>query len=78
MKKEIKKNDILDDELKDEYDFSGGVRGKYASKLIGEQGFIKLEPDILKIFHSSEDVNNILRSIIHALPTPNKRTKVVQ
>lgn len=53
----------------EEYDFSGGVRGKYVDRLETAQRIVLLEPDVAKMFPDSESVNRILRGlvpIIHA------------
>lgn len=57
-----------DDEMLEEYDFSGGVRGKYVERL-KDQVVVLLEPDVAEVFPDSESVNKILRGlvpIIHA------------
>ncbi|MCA4896246.1 MAG: hypothetical protein ING84_14700 [Cytophagales bacterium] len=50
--------------LKAEYDFSKGVRGKYAKKFQTHTNVIVLEPDVLKNFPDSETVNETLRTLI--------------
>ena len=50
----------------DEYDFTNGVRGKYADKYHRETNVVVLEPDIAKLFPNSESVNQALRSL-HAI-----------
>ena len=74
MKKAINKKD--DDEMLLEYDFSGGVRGKYAARLAEENGYIKLDPAIVKHFRKSEDINKILLAIIKSMPTKRKNVSV--
>lgn len=56
-----KKND---DEMLEEYDFTGGVRGKYAQRLKNRQNLIELEPDVAEIFTDSESVNQALRGLL--------------
>lgn len=60
--KKLEKKEISDDYMRDEYDFdySKGVRGKYARETSEENGYIKLNPEIQKIFKTSEEVNNAL------------------
>ena len=60
MKKESQKND----EMLDEYDFSKGVRGKYAKRFHKETNIIVLEPDIADRFPNSEAVNQALRNLV--------------
>ena len=50
--------------MKDEYDFSKGVRGKYAKQYADGTNIILLEPDVAKAFPDSESVNKALRSLI--------------
>ena len=59
-------DDELNDELRDEYDFSqmtGGVRGKYAEQYQEGVKLIMLEPDVAKIFPDAQSVNEALRSL---------------
>jgi hypothetical protein len=50
--------------MKDDYDFSKGVRGKYAKQYAKGTNVILLDPDIAKAFPTSESVNKALRSIL--------------
>ena len=70
------KTETPDDFMRDEYDFdySKGVRGKYARKAIEENGYIKLSPELQRIFKSSEEVNIALKAIISAIPKSRRRT----
>jgi hypothetical protein len=59
-------DDELNDELRNEYDFSqmkGGVRGKYAKQYQEGVKLIMLEPDVAKIFPDAQSVNEALRSL---------------
>jgi hypothetical protein len=46
------------------YDFSNGVRGKYARRFSQGTNLIVLEPDVLKTFPDSAAVNKALRDLI--------------
>lgn len=50
-------------EMLDEYDFSGGVRGKYINRL-ANQNTIILKPDVAEVFTDSESVNQALRGLL--------------
>jgi hypothetical protein len=50
--------------MKDEYDFSKGVRGKYAKQYAEGTNVILLDPDVAKAFPTSEAVNKALRELI--------------
>ena len=59
--------------MRKEYDFSKGVRGKYAKQYSSGGNLIVLDPDLARIFRDSESVNRALRSI--AGTTKTKRGK---
>ena len=50
--------------MKNEYDFSKGVRGKYAKQYAEGTNVILLDPDVAKAFPTSESVNKALRSLL--------------
>ena len=47
----------------EEYDFSGGVRGKYVDRLAQGAGVVVLDPDVAEVFTDSESVNRALRAL---------------
>ena len=47
----------------DEYDFSAGIRGKYAKRYAEGSNVVVIDPDIIKYFPDNESVNNALRSL---------------
>jgi len=47
-----------------EYDFSGGVRGKYVKRYSKGTNLVVLSPDVAKVFPNSRSVNTALREII--------------
>ena len=59
-------NKKTDDELEmlDEYDFTGGVRGKYVDRVLSRKNIIVLEPDVAEVFSDSESVNQALRGLL--------------
>jgi urate oxidase len=63
MKKISKsRSDMLPD-----YDFSRGVRGKYAKSYAEGSNVVVLDPDVAKIFASRESVNRSLRNLAKTL-----------
>ncbi|MDX2192054.1 MAG: hypothetical protein NW201_01785 [Gemmatimonadales bacterium] len=64
------------DELRPEYDFAGGVRGKYAMRFAKGTNLVLLDPDIAKVFPTGAAVNRALRAIIDIAPTrvPRRRS----
>lgn len=53
-----------EDTMRDEYDFSGGVRGKYASRYARGSNVVVLEPDVAEAFPTARAVNAALRKIL--------------
>ena len=62
----IKGHESIKTEMRPEYDFSGGVRGKYYRRYIESTNVVVLEPDVHKIFRNSTAVNEALRTLIRA------------
>jgi hypothetical protein len=60
------------DDLREEYDFSEGVRGKYADAYREGTNVVLLDSDMAKIFRDSSSVNQALREYIaeHGSPPP--------
>lgn len=58
-----------DDTMREEYDFSQGVRGKYAKIYHQGSNVIVLAPDVAERFPNSESVNQALRSLAHIMDT---------
>ncbi len=61
MKKALNKSS--EPEMRAEYDFSRGVRGKYARRYAQGTNVIVLEPDVAKVFPSADAVNSSLRAL---------------
>ena len=55
-----------EDEMRPEYDFRGGVRGKYYKQYMEGTNVVLLDPDVAAVFHDSESVNQALRVLIKA------------
>lgn len=60
MKKKVKR----DSEMLDEYDFSQGVRGKYAQRFAEGSNIVVLSSDVAEMFPDSESVNEALRALV--------------
>jgi hypothetical protein len=52
------------DEMRDEYDFSGGVRGKFYQEYMKGTNVVLLDADVAEVFRDSEMVNQALRTLI--------------
>ena len=73
MNTEIKNE--LNDNLKNEYDFSNmadGVRGKYAQNYKKGVKLIQLEPDVAEMFPDTKSVNEALRALSKIIQQHNK------
>ncbi len=56
-----------------EYDFSKGVRGKYATRYEQGTNIILLAPDVAKFFPDSDSVNETLRAVAKIAQRSTKR-----
>jgi hypothetical protein len=57
---------VSSDEMRDEYDFSKGVRGKYAKRFPQDVVMVTLAPDVAAAFPDADSVNEALRVLIKA------------
>jgi hypothetical protein len=53
-----------DPDMLAEYDFSQGVRGKYAQRYAEGTNVVVLSPDVAEFFPDSEAVNAALRALV--------------
>jgi hypothetical protein len=60
------KRPVDGDEPLDEYDFSQGIRGKYAAPYNRGSNIVLLEPDVARAFPSAQAVNTALRRLIES------------
>jgi hypothetical protein len=59
--------------MRPEYDFSKGVRGKYAKRYAAGTNVVLLDADVVKAFPTSAAVNRALRSVIAARARRHRR-----
>ena len=69
MKKDKKGVDMLP-----EYDFSRGIRGKYAKRYAAGSNVIVLSPDVAKKFPDSDSVNKALRTLVRQASRTRKKS----
>ena len=50
-------------EMRSEYDFSHGVRGKYARRYAEGTNVVVLDADVAKVFPNADAVNDSLRAL---------------
>jgi len=55
------------DDMLEEYDFSNGIRGKYAKRYKEGVNIIKLDSDVTKFFPDAKSVNEALRTLIRLI-----------
>ena len=51
-------------EMRAEYDFSGGVRGKYVDKYRRGVNVVLIDPELAEAFPDSKSVNDALRALV--------------
>ncbi|MFN0070805.1 MAG: hypothetical protein ACKVVP_04860 [Chloroflexota bacterium] len=63
-------NPSPDDDMRDEYDLQGGVRGKYYERYQQGTNIVLLDPDVASVFRDSVTVNETLRRFLaeHGAP----------
>lgn len=59
--------------MRAEYDFSKGMRGKYAARYREGTNVILLDPDVAKQFKDSKAVNRALRGLLENPPAARRR-----
>lgn len=72
MKKAVKKKQP---EMLDEYDFSQGERGKYASRYAEGTNVVVLAPDVAAVFPSTKAVNEALRALAKIARETTRKVK---
>lgn len=73
MKKRRSSRAVSD--MRAEYDFSGGVRGKYAERYRVGANVILLEPEVAAAFPDSKSVNDALRSLLEIADRTSRRKR---
>jgi len=70
------------DEIRPEYDFSGGVRGKHYTAYRAGTNVVFLDPDIAAVFTDSAAVNQALRQLVKLakahVPATGRPNKALQ
>lgn len=62
-----KKNQVREPDMREEYDSSEGVRGKYTSRFAEGSNVIVLDPDVAEVFGDTEAVNDALRLLARSV-----------
>ncbi len=67
-----------DPDMLEEYDFSGGVRGKYARRYAEGSNVVVIDPDIVEYFPDHDAVNDALRSLAGIIKRRKKADHAAQ
>ncbi len=59
-------------DIRPEYDFSAGVRGKYAARFAKGTNIVVLDPDVAAVFSDTKAVNQALRVIAKSVRAKGK------
>jgi len=57
----MSKSSSPDSDMREEYDFSGAARGKYAERFAQGSNVVVLDPDVAEVFSDAAAVNEALR-----------------
>ena len=63
------------DDMRAEYDFTQGVRGKYFQRYMQSSNVVVLEPDVATAFPNAEAVNDALRSLMRVAQRSTRLTR---
>jgi hypothetical protein len=61
-----------EDDMRPDYDFSRGVRGKYHARMSKGSNVVALDRDVQKLFPDSASVNASLRALAQAVAAAKK------
>ncbi|MBU2499654.1 MAG: hypothetical protein KKE57_12220 [Proteobacteria bacterium] len=61
-----------DPEMLEEYDFTGGVRGKYAKRYAQGTNVVVIDPDVAEYFPDHDSVNEALRALTEIIKRQTK------
>ena len=76
MKRKTKPSDEMLDDLRPGYDFDfSKSRPNRFAPLLKDTIAVVLEPDVARVFNTSESVNELLRSVIAAMPNQTRRAE---
>jgi hypothetical protein len=65
-----------DPDMLPEYDFSHGMRGKYAKRYAEGTNVVMIEPDVFEFFPDQESVNEALRGLVTIIKRGKSRQKI--
>ena len=62
-----------DPDMLEEYDFSKGIKGKYAKRYAEGTNVVLIDPDVAEFFPDQDTVNDALRSLIRIIKKRQNR-----
>jgi hypothetical protein len=62
--------------MREEYDFSGGVRGKYVNRYRRGTNVALLDPELAEAFPDSKSVNDALRALLAVATRADRRKRL--
>ena len=70
-----KRADDDDDDMLPEYDFdySKAKPNRFAARLKGDIRMVVLAEDVARVFHSSDEVNKVLRALLKNMPVHHQK-----
>lgn len=68
----MKKKPRASTDIRPEYDFSRGVRGKYAARFAEGSNIVVLDPDVAAVFPDTKAVNQALRVLAKSVRPKGK------
>ena len=69
------KKKVVDPDMRKEYDFSGGVRGKYAKRYAEGTNVVVIDPSVVEYFPNPDAVNEALRGLAAIIKRQKKTEK---
>jgi hypothetical protein len=72
---EIKPNKVQEMAAEYRFDYKKAKPNRFASRMKNEPLIVMVDPDIAKVFRTSEEVNKALRALISAMP--EKKVKAI-
>ena len=69
----MKKGTRRNDKMRNRYDFTGGVRGKYAHRYAEGTNVVVLDPDVARLFPNRQAVNETLRAVAQIVQIQERR-----
>jgi len=62
--------------MRPEYDFAGGIRGKYVARYRRGTNVVLLDPELVEAFPDSKSVNDALRALLAIATRAETRKRV--